>query len=64
MTTQEYYEILKREWEKVNKDNLNEIKRYNEMKRLLNEFEGDNLQEKTENYLLEKNFLYIISQHY
>lgn len=35
MTLEEYYEILKAEWEKVNKDNLEEIKRYNEMKRQL-----------------------------
>ena len=41
MTTEEYYEILKREWEKVNKENLNEIKRYNEMKRQLRQLIND-----------------------
>lgn len=41
MTTEEYYEILKREWEKVNKENLNEIKRYNEMKRQLRQLIKD-----------------------
>lgn len=35
MTIKEYYEIIKAEWEKVNKDNLSEIKRYNEYKREL-----------------------------
>ena len=37
MTQKEYYEILKKEWEKVDKNNLNEIKKYNEMKRQLRE---------------------------
>ena len=41
MTTEEYYKILKREWEKVNKDNLSEIKRYNEMKRQLRQLIND-----------------------
>lgn len=41
MTTEEYYEILKREWEKVNKENLNDIKRYNEMKRQLRQLIND-----------------------
>ena len=41
MTTEEYYEILKREWEKVNKENLNDIKRYNEMKRQLRRLIND-----------------------
>ncbi len=35
MTLKEYYDILKEEWEKVNKNNLEEIKRYNEFKRQL-----------------------------
>ena len=35
MTIKEYYEIIKAEWEKINKDNLSEIKRYNEYKREL-----------------------------
>lgn len=35
MTIKEYYEIIKSEWEKVNKNNLSEIKRYNEYKREL-----------------------------
>lgn len=35
MTQEEYYEILKKEWEKVDKNNLEEIKKYNEMKRQL-----------------------------
>ena len=35
MTLKEYYDILKKEWEKVNKNNLEEIKRYNEFKRQL-----------------------------
>lgn len=41
MTIEEYYEILKREWEKVNKDNLSEIKRYNKMKRQLRQLIND-----------------------
>lgn len=41
MTTEEYFEILKREWEKVNKENLNDIKRYNEMKRQLRQLIED-----------------------
>lgn len=41
MTREEYYEILKREWEKVNKEDLNEIKRYNEMKRELRQLIND-----------------------
>ena len=41
MTTEEYYEILKREWEKVNKENLSEIKQYNEMKRQLRQLIKD-----------------------
>jgi hypothetical protein len=40
MTQKEYYEILKVEWEKVDKNDLSAIKRYNEMKRQLrNELE-------------------------
>ena len=35
MTLREYYEILKREWEKVNKADREAIRRYNEMKREL-----------------------------
>ena len=41
MTTEKYYEILKREWEKVNKDDLKEIKRYNELKRQLRQLIND-----------------------
>lgn len=40
MTQKEYYEILKVAWEKVDTNNLEAIKRYNEMKRQLrNEME-------------------------
>lgn len=40
MTQEEYYKILKAAWEKVDKNNLKAIKRYNEMKRQLrNELE-------------------------
>ncbi len=35
MTMKEYYEIIKSEWGKVDKNNLSEIKRYNEYKREL-----------------------------
>ena len=35
MTQEEYYRILKEKWEKVDKNNLEEIKRYNEFKRIL-----------------------------
>lgn len=35
MTLEEYYKILKEKWEKVNKDNLEEIRKYNEYKRQL-----------------------------
>lgn len=35
MTLEEYYRILKEMWEKVDKTNLEEIKRYNEFKRQL-----------------------------
>ena len=35
MTQEEYYRILKEKWEKVDKNNLEEIKRYNEFKRNL-----------------------------
>ena len=35
MTLEEYYKILKEMWEKVDKNNLDEIKRYNEFKRQL-----------------------------
>ena len=37
MTREEYYRMLKEEWEKVNKDDLKEIRRYNEFKRQLRE---------------------------
>lgn len=37
MSRSEYYEILKQEWEKVNNDNLEDIKRYNRMKKELRE---------------------------
>ena len=35
MTNQEYYQILKERWEQVDKNNLQEIKNYNEFKRQL-----------------------------
>ena len=35
MDRERYYNILKEEWERVDKNNLEEIKRYNEMKRNL-----------------------------
>ena len=35
MTTDEYYKILKERWERVDKNNLQEIKNYNEFKRQL-----------------------------
>lgn len=35
MSQEEYYKILKDAWEKVNKNNLEEIRKYNEMKRQL-----------------------------
>lgn len=35
MTTDEYYKILKEWWEQVDKNNLQEIKNYNEFKRQL-----------------------------
>lgn len=35
MTNQEYYQILKEQWEQVDKNNLQEIKNYNEFKRQL-----------------------------
>lgn len=41
MSQAEYYEILKKEWEKVDKNNLNEIKQYNEMKRQLRQLLED-----------------------
>ena len=42
MTTKEYYEILKKEWEKVNKNDREAIRRYNEMKRELRQFVKEN----------------------
>lgn len=41
MTQKEYYEILKKEWEKVDKNNPNAIRRYNEMKRQLRQLLED-----------------------
>lgn len=41
MTQKEYYEILKKEWENVDKNNLSEIKKYNELKRQLRELLED-----------------------
>ena len=35
MTQQEYYKILEERWKQVNKNNLQEIKNYNEFKRQL-----------------------------
>ena len=35
MTLSEYYEILRNKWEQIDKDNLQEIKLYNEFKRQL-----------------------------
>ena len=35
MTIYEYYEILRKKWERVDKNNLQEIKQYNEFKRQL-----------------------------
>ena len=35
MTLEEYYKILEKRWKQVNKDNLQEIKQYNEFKRML-----------------------------
>lgn len=35
MTLSEYYEILRNKWEQIDKDNLQEIKWYNEFKRQL-----------------------------
>lgn len=35
MTREEYYKILKEKWEKVDKDNLRQIKAYNEFARRL-----------------------------
>ena len=35
MTSQEYYKIIKERWEHVDKNNLKEIKAYNEFKRQL-----------------------------
>ena len=35
MTQEEYYKILKTAWENVDKNDLEAIKRYNEMKRQL-----------------------------
>ena len=35
MTVEEYYAILKIEWEAVNKDSIEEIRQYNKMKRSL-----------------------------
>lgn len=37
MTTEEYYEILKRNWELVDQNNINDIRAYNEFKRRLRE---------------------------
>ena len=37
MTAEEYYEILKRNWELVDQNNINDIKAYNEFKRKLRE---------------------------
>lgn len=43
MTEQEYYKILKEKWEKVDKNNLEEIKQYNLFKReLRRELNGEN----------------------
>lgn len=35
MSLEEYYKILKDAWEKVDKNSLEEIRKYNEMKRQL-----------------------------
>lgn len=35
MTWEEYYAVLAEEWKKVDKNNLEEIKRYNEFRRQL-----------------------------
>ena len=35
MTADDYYKILEKYWQQVNKNNLEEIKRYNEFKREL-----------------------------
>ena len=43
MTIDEYYQILEKEWAKVNKNSLASIKAYNEMKRRLrDEIEEEN----------------------